>query len=149
MEYKRKVWQYLHRFLSCGLNFCFLQPPLHLFSSSPPSCRHEHRARGYHRTPLRHARLCTLAHHQPGGDGLREWGEGQPRGGPADGQTASGAAGEAGVHHGDQDGARKQLPLSQKPARSPGRPSHIDVSALSATLTKKILLCKRSDCLYL
>lgn len=73
--------------------------------------RHEHSPWGNHRAPLRHARLRPLAHHQPGGDGLRQPGEGQSRGGPPDGQAASGAAGATGYHHGDPDRAQQQLRL--------------------------------------
>lgn len=74
--------------------------------------RHEHSPRGDHSAPLRHACLRALADHQPGGDGLRQRGKGQSRGGPSDWQAASGAAGEAGLHHGDQDRAQQQLRLT-------------------------------------
>uniref|UniRef100_A0A8D3ED45 purine-nucleoside phosphorylase n=1 Tax=Scophthalmus maximus TaxID=52904 RepID=A0A8D3ED45_SCOMX len=85
-----------------------------------PPTRHEHGPRGAGRTPLRHARLRPLADHQQGGGGLRQRGEGQPRGGPADREAAGGAAGAAGLHHGDQDRAQQRLRLRDAVLRSDG-----------------------------
>lgn len=83
--------------------------------------RHEHGPRGDHSAPLRHARLCSVPDHQPGRHGLREQGEGQPRGGPPDGEGPSIAAGAAGVHHSDPNRAQQQLRLNQNPGENSRR----------------------------
>lgn len=84
----------------------------------PPPLRNEHCARGDRGSPRRHALPRAVADHQHLGDGLRQPGEGQPRGGAGDGPAAGGADGEAGVHHRVPDVAQQkqhlnlELPLS-------------------------------------
>ena len=97
--------------LQLGINL-LLPPP----SSLPtPSPRHEHGARGDRGAALRHARVRLVPHHEPGGDGLRQRGEGQPRGSAGDGQATRRAAGEAGVHHGHTPRAQQQQQLCLSP----------------------------------
>lgn len=70
--------------------------------------RDEHRARGDRRPPRRDALLRPVSDQQPRRDGLRQPGEGQPRGSPGDGQAEGRPAGEAGVHHGVPAGEQQQ-----------------------------------------
>lgn len=59
--------------------------------------------------------LRNVTDQQPGGDGLRQRGEGQPRRGPGDGEAEGRTAGEAGVDHGGSAGAGQQRLLTVIP----------------------------------
>ena len=75
--------------------------------------RDEHGTRGDSSPPRWDALLRSVADQQPGGDGLRQPAEGQPRRSPGDGQAEGPAAGEAGVHHVGSTGQRQQLLLNE------------------------------------
>lgn len=56
--------------------------------------------------------LRPVTDQQPGGDGLRQRAEGQPRRGSGDREAEGRTAGEAGVDHGGSAGAGQQLLLT-------------------------------------
>lgn len=149
MRCKTNIWnKYIQRFRSCGLRFCFLQPRPHLLSSVlqawAPRTRSSSRATAAC-APLRSRSSPT-----------RRWWTTRARRRPTTRRSCRSASSEQSSWRswcppwwpGLSTATTTPEPASQ-PAWSPGRPSHLDASALSATLTKKILLCKRSDCLYL
>lgn len=80
--------------LHCQLVHCFC-PPCSRCS------RHEYGARGDCSASLWDACVRPVPDHQPGCDGLRQPGEGQPRGGPGDRPAEGKAARATGVQHGD------------------------------------------------